>query len=156
MSNPLLPKNPYQAPLHPINSTKKIYTKGWILFGTYLGGPLAGGYYVSKNFETFGQQNYADKALKIGIVATIAFFGLFAFIPPSITSKVPNFIIPICYLAILSNYLGKYQDKMLETHLKNGGEKYSGWKVFCIAVACLVISLAFFFTLLLALPMSIL
>jgi hypothetical protein len=53
----------------------KIYTIGWIIFSTCIGGPLAGCYLISENFKNFGNKDLARKILIIGIISTILLFG---------------------------------------------------------------------------------
>ena len=102
---------------------------------------------MSKNFENFGNKNYAQNTLKIGVIGTLIMFGLLPFIPESIIDKIPNFLIPIFYIAIIYIFMNKYQDKMIKDHIKNGGLRQSGWKAIAIAVLSLLISLTYFFTL---------
>ncbi len=134
------------------NNEKKLYTKGWVLLGTYFGGPLAGCYMVSKNFEALGQKELAQKVFRIGIITTIL-FGALVFIPESITDKIPNYsIIPFIYTVVICCYCVQKQGEAIDEHIKNGGQKYSGWKVTGIGILSLIILLAYFFALVLLLP----
>lgn len=134
------------------NNEKKLYTKGWVIFGTYLGGPLAGCYLVSKNLETLGQKDLAQKIFRIGIISTIIIFGAIIFIPESIMDKIPYSVIPFTYTVAIGWYLAQKQGKTIDEYVKNGGKTYSGWKVIGIAILSLIISLVYIVALVFLLP----
>jgi MFS superfamily sulfate permease-like transporter len=138
-----------------MNNEKKLYTKGWVFFGSFLGGPLAGCYLVSKNFETLGQKNLAKKTLIVGIITTIILFGSILFIPEAVLSKIPSSVIPLVYTMAIYQYLVFKQGAAIEEHLKNGGLKHSGWKVAGIGLLSLVISMLYAFALAFLLPESL-
>ena len=96
----------------------KIYTIGWIIFSTCLGGPLAGCYLISENFKNLGNKDLARKILIIGIISTILLFGSIAYlIVENIMVKFPNSLIPVIYTTIIYVYLKIYQEKSIEKHL---------------------------------------
>ncbi|MEK7545102.1 MAG: hypothetical protein AAB551_03145 [Patescibacteria group bacterium] len=123
--------------------TKKLYTIGWISFASYLGGPLAGCYMLSKNFENFGKINEAEETLRIGTITTLLLFGLLAFIPESIMVHIPKHLIPVMYTIAIYAFTKKHQEKDIQTHLKNGGTKHSGWDAFWVSLVSFVASLAY-------------
>lgn len=132
----------------------KLYTTGWVGFATYLGGPLAGAYLMSKNFENLNKKEFASNTLRAGIVATLLLFGILPFIPESTMDQIPNSIIPITYTSVIYGFMTKYQDKDIKEHLKNNGIKQSGWKATGIAILSFVISMVYFFALIMFLPES--
>lgn len=123
---------------------KKVYSEGWIWFASYFGGPFAGCYLMSRNFEAFGNIQYAEKSFRIGIISTLLFFFAFSFIPKDIVDILPEFTIPLIYTSIIAGFVQKYQTKDLNEHIKNGGKKYSGWKVFGISIISTILTLAYF------------
>ena len=50
---------------------QRFYTVGQILLAAFIGGPLAAGYLMSKNFINLGNAGAARKTLWAGIFATI-------------------------------------------------------------------------------------
>lgn len=106
--------------------TGKIYTEKAIQSGTFLGGPLVAGYFMAENFKTFGDFKNAKKTWIIAILSTIVIFGLIFFIPENI--KIPNVIFPLIYMMIAGYLTKKYQEQKINEHLKNGGEKFNGWR----------------------------
>lgn len=134
----------------------KLYTTGWIGFATYVGGPLAATYLISKNFDYLGKKEYARTSLIIGLIFTLLLFGALPFIPENVMDRVPNYLIPIAYTAIAYYLVGKYQEKEIQDHLKGNGARQSGWKVTGIAILSLIISMAYLFALLMLIPASML
>lgn len=54
-----------------LQKNAKVYTMWWIVSATYLGGPLAGAYLMSQNFEVLNKKYYAQNTFRIGIVSLI-------------------------------------------------------------------------------------
>jgi hypothetical protein len=52
---------------------RKLYSKRGVMIGTLLGGPLAGGYLLAKNFKTIEK---SEKSAQAWTIAVIAFLGL--------------------------------------------------------------------------------
>jgi len=134
----------------------KLYTTNWVIFATYIGGPLAGAYLMSKNFENLNNKKFALNTLIIGILATLLLFGILPFIPESILNSIPNYIIPAIYTSIIYGFMKKYQDKDIKEYLKNNGVKQSWWKAMGIAILSLIISMLYFFVLIILIPESML
>jgi hypothetical protein len=134
----------------------KLYTTGWVGFATYVGGPLAGAFLMSKNFKELGQEDHAANTLKIGVVATLLIFGGLVLVPEAVLDKLPNSLLPIVYTAVIYKFMVQYQEKDIEKHLKEKGAKQSGWKATGIAILALLISMAYFFGLFMILPESML
>jgi hypothetical protein len=111
-----------------LESTKKLFNLKAITIATYFGGPLAAGYLVKKNFETFDDSENGKKVFIIGIISTILIFaGIFS-MPEHIIDKIPNAIIPAIYTGIIYLIVEKIQGKKLKEHKESGGEFYSAWK----------------------------
>ena len=130
----------------------KLYTIGWVIFATYMGGTLAGCYLMSENFKNLGNKDLAERMFKIGIISTILIFSGIAFIPENIIDKIPNELIPFTYTAIIYLYIRKFQGKNIKEHIENGGLKYSGWKVLGISILSLIVSALYLFILIMIIP----
>lgn len=137
--------NTTTEPLLTITSDKKIYTKKWVFIASYIGGPIAGCYLVSRNFIVFGQKELAKKVLTIGVIASLFLFAILVFIPDELVKKIPKSLIPITYSVLIYQYLIQTQGKAIDEHLKNGGRKHSRWKVIGISLIALVLTLLYFF-----------
>lgn len=117
-----------------------LYAMSGILTATFFGGPLAGCYLMSKNFENLGRKDLAQKTIKIGIISNLLIFGVIPFIPESIIDKVPRSVIPTIFVAIIYYYVNLFQKKNIDEHIRAGGKKYSFWKAFGIAIVSGVIT----------------
>ena len=109
------------------------------MIATYLGGPLATGILVKKNFESLGQRRNARISMAIGIVATILLLAVIFAIPEHIIVKIPYAAIPLAYTAAIYFIVDKYQGDVLKNHKEVGGEFYSGWKAAGIGAISLLI-----------------
>ena len=120
----------------------KIFTANAIWVGTFLGGPLAAGYFMAQNFKALNQAQWVGTTWKYTILGTILIFGTILLLPQSIIDKIPNIAIPLIYLVITQTLLKKHQGKALETHVASGGPVHSWWRVIGIALLFLVITFA--------------
>lgn len=106
---------------------KKIYTNKSISLATFLGGPIAAGFLIAKNFKVFGNDRAARKSISIGINSTfILFIGLF-FLPEHIVDRIPQPIIPAAYTSIIYFIVEKLQGQKIKDFIEEGGKKASGW-----------------------------
>jgi hypothetical protein len=121
----------------------KIYKDRAIWGGTFLGGPLVAGYLIAENFKAFGEPEKAKKTWIYTVIATVIIFGG-AFLMPDI-EMMPRQIIPIVYTAIAYYLIQYYQGAQINSHIAAGGQVYSGWRVFGVAVIGLVITMAVVF-----------
>jgi len=124
---------------------KRFYTKGWVMFASYLGGPFAGCYLVGQNFETLGRYEEAQKVYRAGIITTILFPIGILLIPTSILNAIPNVTIPVTYSVLIYIYLIQSQGEIIEEHLRQGGKTRSGWRVAGIALLSFLVTFAYDF-----------
>lgn len=117
----------------------KLYSQRAIAIATYLGGPLAAGILIRKNFKNLGKDNQGLNAFIIGIISTILIFVCIFQIPEPIIDKIPNFIIPLIYTGIIYLIVEKIQGKDLKKHKEEKNEFYSNWKAAGIGLVCSVI-----------------
>lgn len=135
------------------STQSKIFTIESISLGTFLGGPLAAGYLVYANLKTLDEPQKALKALWMGIIGTLILFGSILFIPESISSKIPNQVIPFAYTLAIYYWCKQHLDLKIKRHLENGGLKASGWKAAGIGLVCLLISFVYILILIFFMPM---
>ena len=133
---------------------KKVYSEGWIWFASYIGGPLAGCYLMSKNFEALGKDEYAKKSFKIGVIVTGLFFLALVFIPQVVMKLIPSYLIPLLYTLIISSYFKKYQSQEIKNYINSGGKKHSGWNVVGISIVSLIITFIYYLILVLIIPIN--
>lgn len=102
----------------------KIYSDKLIWGGTFLGGPLVAGYFISENYKAFGEQKNANKTWLFTILATVVIFLIIVLIPDSV--NIPNFLFPLAYTAIVTAIVKKMQGEKIDEHIQLGG-LFFGW-----------------------------
>jgi hypothetical protein len=127
--------------------TFKLYKDRAIYVGTFLGGPLVGGYMAAQNFSELGQSNKAKASWVFGILGTLAIVAAAYFIPGM--QKIPRYIIPLIYTLITQLVIDRYQGAAIKTHFEHGGQFYTAWRAALIGLIGAVIVVAVIFALLL-------
>lgn len=127
-----------------IKKETKLYSVGQIALATFVGGALAGCYFLSKNFETFGNKKFAARSLWIGVIIVLL-IGLLIFVPSSILKYIPNIVIPAVYIGAIVTVTRQYQGKEIVKHFKSKGMKQSWLKVIGISILSAIIILAYLF-----------
>jgi hypothetical protein len=118
-----------------------IFTRNNIWTGTMLGGPLAGGYFLYRNFKIFNQPLNAKLSLIFSILFTVLLLSLVNNIPENI----PHILIPFIYTGIIYIITIKSQGKNIDEYIEQRKE-LSGWiKTIIISVICFLITLSLYF-----------
>lgn len=113
---------------------KKVYSSFGITLGVFLGGPLAGAYFIAKNYDQFGAHEASKTAIRIGLIITLAVFASLLLLPENIIQGIPNFILPVIFVVASRYLVDKYQKDQLEEFINSGGSKESNWKVVGISL----------------------
>jgi len=117
-----------------------LHTQKSIVAATFLGGPLAGGYLISRNFRTLGNDDASEHSLVIAIIAAVIIFGN---LPLLLPENFPLISIPIVSAAIVYFLVRSYQGQQIKEHLEKGDQKASLWKAVGVGLIGLVLSLQF-------------
>lgn len=128
-----------------LTNNLKLYSLKSIALGSFIGSPLAAGYLISENYKALNEPDKARNTIITYIIATILLFIVLFLIPEEILDKVPSFIIPIIYTAIIGVIVEKQQGAILRSHEENGNELYSGWRAAGIGLVTVVIIIALVF-----------
>jgi hypothetical protein len=126
-------------PSIPITQTPKIYNERAIWAGTFIGGPLAGGYLIAENFKAFNKKTEARNTWIFAILANIVIFGGVFLIPNA--EKIPRQIIPIIYTAIAYALVKHYQGSEINAHVSESGPVFSWWRTLGISIVGLLITI---------------
>jgi hypothetical protein len=118
----------------------KLYKDRTIAIGTFLGGPLVGGYLAAENFKHLGQSGNVRTTWVVAIIATVAIFGAVFYIPG--VQRIPNYIIPILYTGITQYLVQRYQGNAIKEHMEKGGQIYSPWRAVWIGLIGAVVLVA--------------
>lgn len=125
---------------------KKVYSGFAICLSAFLGGPLAGAYLLSKNFNTFDDPENARSSLRIGLITTLGMFLVMLIIPKEIIADMPSFLMPLLSTFAAHLIVEKYQKKQLAEIMDKGAAKESNWKAAGISVIFAFISMLILFT----------
>ena len=130
----------------------KFFSAKSVGVATFLGGPLAAGMMIRKNFLGFGQPKQAQQALWAGIGLTLAVFSLIALVPSGLMEKVPGALIPGAYTAGILAWVNAQMGERLTVHENEGGQFYSGWKTFGVGLLSLIATAVIGFGILMMAP----
>ncbi|MGY5848562.1 hypothetical protein ACW6QP_14225 [Salegentibacter sp. HM20] len=131
------------------NLTKdtKFYSARTIGGATFLGGPLAAGYMIGKNFTAIGKPDQARNSLIIGFVSTLLLFTGIYLTPEDIIDKIPGQLIPLAYTGIIWGIVEWKQGAILKIHKAKGNSFFSGWKAAGVGFISLILILIGIFAL---------
>ena len=114
-----------QEPLFSSTITYKLYNERTILIGTFVGGPLAGGYLLAQNFEALSEPAKAGKTWMVTIGVMLLLFGS-AFVPAA--DAIPGIVYNLLFCCTAHFAARKYQGSRIALHQTNGGQFYSTWR----------------------------
>jgi len=124
---------------------KKVYSHKQIVIATLLGGPLAAGYTMARNFSAFGEKKNALRALAISIIFTI-FIGLLLYFIPDSEYKVPRHLIPVLYTLATYFFVTRFQAEKISDFTHKAGDFHSSGRtvvVMLLAVSITILPLFF-------------
>jgi hypothetical protein len=136
-------QNPYAPPkadtsLPPTQDgleAKRAFSPSQGALGTFLGGPLAGTYYLRANYLALGQPKRAWQATVYGIIASLGILAVLPFLP----EKTPNVVIPLAYAITVRLLIERGQltkQKILES---KEWTFHSNWRVAAVAAIGLIV-----------------
>lgn len=116
----------------------KLFSTRAVTAGTFLGGPLATGILMRRNFLNLGDRSKASRALWMSVVFTVALFAALCLIPEKVSAALPGSAFTAGYTALAYQLMLAYQGKALTSHRNAGGLFYSGWKTFGVGMGALL------------------
>lgn len=128
-----------------VSPNPKLYTRVAIIWGTLLGGPVAAGYFLSKNFKVLGDTRRAAWTFRMGLLAIVVFAVLIGTVPDAIQDRVPSSLIPFAYIIFAERYFSLTQARLVKERLRAGATKQPIWKVAGIGILTLLLSFAAMF-----------
>ena len=125
---------------------KKVYSAVGVRLGTFIGGPIAGGYLLSQNFKAIGRTDLARRAQVLGILTTLILTSILIALPEEATSKIPNVLLPLLFMFLANRLFERYQkaavDQLLETQK---GAQLSNWNAAGVALLFAIATFSLFF-----------
>lgn len=126
--------------LDDLKPTKKVYKKGGITLGAFLGGPIGAGYFLIENYKSLDKEAVVKKAWGITIFSTIAYYVLaYVFSEVIETTTIPLYV---ACLAGARQIFQQQQAADVEAYIQQGGEVYSNWRVIGISFIFLLGTIA--------------
>jgi hypothetical protein len=129
---------------------QKIYSEKNIWRATFLGGPLVAGYLLAENFKAFNEPEKVRNTWIVAVIATIIIFG--GIFLMSDIEKLPRYLIPIIYAAIVYLIAQRYQSKSIKRHILDGGLMFSVWRALGISLIGAVITFLLIFIVAISIP----
>jgi uncharacterized integral membrane protein len=125
-----------QEPLFPSTVTYKLYNERAILIATFVGGPLAGGYLLARNFGALNEPAKAGKTwiITIGIMLLLV---VSVFIPAA--DAIPGFVYSLLFCCTAHFAARKYQGSSIALHQTNGGRLYTTWRAVLTGLVFMVL-----------------
>lgn len=113
------------------DTVTRYFSPNQIYVGTFLGGPIAGIWYLARNFNAFGQDESVRVTWLYGLLATLVFLEVAIFVP----DEVPSVAFSAFYTGVVAFLLEKYQKTKLDSMMAdNLTRRESNWKVAGIAI----------------------
>jgi hypothetical protein len=152
-------RNPYAPPKSNVDLTasgsqstlpaSRLYSQKQIALATFLGSPLAGGWFMATNYRELGQEALATQAIWWGIAGAIVMM-LISFLLPD---NFPNSVLPIACAAGMHALAESKLGGPIKEHRAAGGPLFSWWRVVGIGLLCALILVAVIFGVLFVLAM---
>ena len=128
-----------------MENSKKFFNERAITLATFIGGPIAAGYILKKNYEVLNQKDHAKCSLLLSILFTFIILLIPYFMPEDIDVKIPKHIYILIYTTIIYFIFKIFQGKIIKEHEEAGGEFESYWKAAGIGGISLLITFSFVF-----------
>ena len=129
-----------QEPLFSPSFDRKLYTERAILIGTFIGGPLAGGYLLAQNFSTLDKKADAGRTWLIVTVLMLLTMST-AFVPA--LDSIPAFVYSFVFCLAAHSAARKLQGSQIHFHQENGGSMHNTWKAVLVGVVFFLLMMAF-------------
>ncbi len=106
----------------------KLYSLKAISLATAIGGPLAAGITLRRNFINLGKEKAGITALLTCIIIEILLFTALFTLPDSIVDKIPGFLLPFLYTIIIYIVANRQFGEEIEEYIRSKTPLYSDGK----------------------------
>lgn len=131
-------------PLFSSTITAKLYNERAVLIGTFLGGPLVGGYLIAQNFKTLNEPAKAGRTWLITIAVMVFLVATF-FVP--VFDKIPSIAYSFAFCLAAHTITKNLQGSQIALHQTAGGAFYKTLRAALIGLLGCVLMLAGFLVL---------
>lgn len=133
-----------QTSLKPLEKPQRLWSLKQIFLASLLAGPIAGCYFMGKNFKKFGLPADAKKCYLAGILGTLLITTLLALIPERFTVGMGNAAVPPSVAGVILLYARMYQKHLIEEKISQEAKRFSYMWFFFMVCSLIVIQLAVF------------
>lgn len=118
----------------------KLFSTIAISLTTFICGPFAGVYMLSRNFKGLGNNHAARNTMIIGMIASALFIIGFFILPDNITSKIPGSLISLVFAGIITAFTYSRQGNDLSEH-KRKNFPFFKWRVLGVGLISILVTL---------------
>tara|TARA_R110000868_G_scaffold13345_9_gene62327 strand:+ start:1339 stop:1755 length:417 start_codon:yes stop_codon:yes gene_type:complete len=119
-------------------STQAVYSPTQAALGTFLGGPLAGLYYLKHNFRVLNRNEQEQQTVRYGGMFMVALLAVLPFIP----EQVPGLPFAIAFVVVARMLVEKYQFSKQDIIDAPELDFQSNWLVMGVSIVSMLIFLA--------------
>jgi hypothetical protein len=119
---------------------EKYYNLKPIMVATVLGGPIAAGYMMYRNYTITGEEEGAKSIIIWAIIYTYLLFGVMMLLPEPVVELIPRIVIPWINGGIAFLVARKYQSDILLDHELQNGAFYSIWRSVWLGIVCALVT----------------
>lgn len=126
---------------------RRFYTVPQVLFGVFLGGPLAGFFLMRRNYATMGDEDRASSLGFWGILSMFPFLMAIFLLP----EEVPGAVVQGVMLVGFTGYIHNAQRERIQA-METGGvmQRFTHWRMVGVALLSALITMAMGVVLLMA------
>lgn len=117
---------------------KEVFSPRQIYVGALLGGPLAGIYFIKKNFDSMANPKGSSLSLLLGACCVIAISVLVFVLPEDF----PNMLLPILYSGLAAGIAWHFQVSKEEEEVNEQYNFISNWSVAKVSLVSIITYLA--------------
>ncbi|GAB3936655.1 hypothetical protein [Mucilaginibacter myungsuensis] len=133
--------------ISPLIPEKKYYTPKMIQIGTFLGGPIAAGYFISNNYKAFSKAKKVRLVWLYTIIASFIIFGVVLILPADAATNRGSlkYLVPLLYSWAAFSLVKYLQEGLINEHVASGGTNYGWGRVILISIIGCAITFAALF-----------
>lgn len=133
-----------------IQKTQKLWSLRQIQSASFLAGPMAGCYFLGKNFAEMGFQEYAKWSFIGCIAGPLLLFTFIYSIPEQLTEQIRPIWVCLLTSGIIVSIAQNLQKHLIQEKIELGAERLSNWwcALMIITFVIIQIPIVFLFTIL--------
>jgi hypothetical protein len=124
--------------------TQKYWTSPQIYVASWLGGPVAGCYFLGRNFRKLGNPRAAKRTYLGGILGTLALCIIAMLIPQEFFDRIPKSLFPMFAVFAVGAFGERLQRKTIKEKIEQGEPRHSFWWCLLVSLSLLILQLPFF------------